>query len=44
MEYAKFDYTLKYNKEEIYKAIIKTRRKVVFRNEKLIEVWLKEKK
>lgn len=44
MEFEKVKYILEYNKKEVFEKILKTRQKIVFRNEKLIEVWLKEEK
>lgn len=43
MEFEKNEYILDYNIKEVFEAIIKTRKEIVFKNEKLIEVWLEKK-
>ena len=44
MEYLKTKYVLKYNIKDVYINILKTRKEIVFRNSRLIEVYLKEDK
>ncbi|WP_067142391.1 hypothetical protein [Oceanivirga salmonicida] len=44
MQTDKMTYTLNYPIDKVWNKIYETRKKVVYRHEKLIEVWLKEKK
>lgn len=42
MEFEKIEYVLDYDIKRVFNVILKTRRNIVFKNEKLIEVWLKK--
>ncbi len=44
MQRDRIKYTLNYPIEKVWNKVYENRKKVVYRHEKLIEVWIKEEK